>query len=112
MSQNVIIFNTSAGRVRVSAGWDNPLQEVFCNILPLDLEDEGEDQPQSGPGCSVVQGASFSSAEDVASLLYEKLGLVIPLTMQAIIDKDIAECARNVFRQFDEAGMLLNEQRL
>ena len=39
MSQNTLKTRSNTGAVQVSAGWDNPTQQVFCNILPLDDDD-------------------------------------------------------------------------
>ena len=103
MSRNVITLQGAGGEVRIAAGWDNPLREVFCNILPADDEDKTD--------YSRVGQTSFSDGAEIASFLKSAHGFDIPQTMVEAIDRDIAEGARNVYRQFDSDGTLVQEHR-
>ena len=66
MSQNTILTSSNFGQVRVSAGWDHPLSELFCNVLPLD--DENEDE-ESGPEECLLR-SSYDDVEDMLDIVF------------------------------------------
>ena len=110
MSQNVITLAGPKGPFRISAGWDNPLQEVFCNVFFLGDEDE-DDEDDADVDTGVAYRSSFCDGADIAGYVDAAFGVKLPQPMLEAIDRDIADCARNVLRQFDATGTLLSEQR-
>ena len=102
MSQNTLKTRSSTGAVQVSAGWDNPMQQVFCNVLPLEDEDETD--------YSDVFMMSFDDGAHVARFLQETFGIVLPQAMQDAITQDARVHARNLLRRFSLEGAVELEQ--
>ena len=110
MSQNIFNTTSAVGPVNVVAGWDNPLQEVFCNVFPLNegaIEDDGsaEDAPE------VMFAMPQGGAQDVVQAL-SLFNIVLPQQMVDAIQLDCDEHARNVFRSFNQDGTLKNHAGL
>ena len=102
MSQNTLKTRSNTGAVQVSAGWDNPTQQVFCNILPLDDDDETD--------YSDVFMMSFVDGAHVAQFLQEAFGVHLPQAMQDAISQDARVKARNLLRRFSPEGAVELEQ--
>jgi hypothetical protein len=98
MSQNVFLTSSSIGRVLVRAGWDNPLQELFCSVEPIEAG-----LPQSGkaPAC-LLQTSYLDVAALVASL--HEAQIVLPKKMIEAIQLDVVQRAGNVRRVFHPDG--------
>lgn len=99
MSQNILLTTSAIGKVRVIAGWDNPLSEVYVNVFPVDENGVDEENPE------VMFGAPDGGADEVTSAL-SLLNITLPEAMVAAIQADCDVKARNVFRTFNEDGSL------
>lgn len=106
MSQNTLVTDSKFGRVRVSAGWDHPTQEAFCNVLTLDEDEDDEESDIEYPPC--FMRTSYSDAQEMVRALSEA-GITLPSAMVAAIDADIESGARNVLRQFRQDGSIERE---
>lgn len=107
MSQNVLNTEVRGVPVTVIAGWDNPLREVFCSLVPgRDISDE-ESEAKGLPDFSCMMLESFACARDIAACLQD-YDIVLPQAMLEAIDEDIATQARNVVRVFDASGARLS----
>jgi len=88
----------------VRAGWDNPLQELFCNVEPLD---QGGPDRGDGPSC-LFQTSYLSVDALVASLGEARISL--PQKMIEVIQLDCANSAGNVIRLFQVDGSMQEGQ--
>ncbi|MNR71765.1 hypothetical protein D3C71_24430 [compost metagenome] len=107
MSQNTLVTTSSLGQVRVSAGWDYPLQQLFCNVLTLD--DEVEDDEADLPAACFARSAYGDVTELVATL--KAGGIELPRQMVEAIGQDVRDQARNILRVFGQDGALQQEHR-
>ena len=101
MSQNILRTQSKTGPVEVILGWDRPLQELFCTVLPLSDEDEGDYDVfllQSG----------LDSTEDLTALL-ASVGIEVPALLMQTVALDMANNAGNVMRRFSLNGALEQE---
>lgn len=93
MSQNIHLTGSAFGTVRVRAGWDAPLNELYCNVELLERDAHGADLP-----------ACFSAFvyEDVPSMLAALAcaDIRLPEGMQRAIEADLRSRAGNVIREF------------
>lgn len=95
MSQNILDTNSIIGPVRVRAGWDVPLQELYCNVEALDgqeLEFEGT------PACFF--NTAYSDVESMAEAL-ALAGIRLPSSMLSAVRQDLRERAENLIREFE-----------
>ena len=107
MSQNSLVTTSSLGQVRVSAGWDYPLQQLFCNVLTLD--DEVEDDEADLPAACFARSAYSNVAELVATL--QEGGIELPRQMVEALEQDVQDQARSILRVFGQDGTLQQEHR-
>ncbi len=101
MSQNILNTASPTGPVQLIVGWDRRLQELFCNVMPLDDEDEGDYTDfllNPGVGC----------IDDIKALL-DKAGISVPPSMLDAAAADQATNAGNVVRRFAVSGALEQE---
>jgi hypothetical protein len=104
MSQNILpTIDRSGEAIKIVAGWDRPLQQLFCTVSvpgvePWDLDDDPwldiNDRSLSG---------EFRSVADIRSALEEK-GVSLPPTFYEKVEDDRAQDAGNVFRIFSADG--------
>ena len=106
MSQNTITLNTPLGELRLSAGWDRPLQTLFCDMLSLDDVEDDEPEVDETPQAAALWQLSFANFESVAEFeaLTKKAGLQLPQTFFEALARDVAENAGNVARAFSVDG--------
>jgi hypothetical protein len=106
MSQNILNTEVRGVPVTVIAGWDNPLQQVFCGLVPSrDISDEAS-EAKDLPDFSDMMLESFACAQDIATRLQD-YGIALPQAMLEAIDGDVVTRARNVVRVFDASGARL-----
>lgn len=101
MSQNILDATSSVGRVRVTAGWDAPLEEVFCNVQGLD-NTPGISQDDY-PECLLQ--TSFTDAQHIAETLH-LADIHLPQQMIDAIQSDCDKQVGNVIRVFNPDGSI------
>ncbi|HYD77533.1 hypothetical protein [Ramlibacter sp.] len=94
MSQNTYVTASVLGRVRVRAGWDAPLQEIYCSVEPLDVQADFDGQT---PRC-FLEFAYADIPSMIASLA--EGGIMLPADMRQAIESDVRAGAGNVIRDF------------
>ena len=113
MSQNHICLPSVAGDIRLIAGYDRPLQQLFFSIEPLDgieagsLSNEHEDFWEE---VAVLSMAPCSSVSQLAGNL-EHLGIRPPASVLAAVEDDARCQAGNTIRWFAADGSLEREHR-
>jgi hypothetical protein len=104
MSQNILQTSSAVGQVRITAGWDKPLSEIFCNVLCLD------DVPDDNiPGC--VLENRYESVDDICTSL-KAADIELPDQMLEALRRDVETEAGNVIRVFRRDGSLEHETDL
>lgn len=92
MSQNITETSSMLGPVRVRAGWDAPLEEIYCNVELL-----GTQPDLDAPTCF----HEFVYADIGAMILaLSEAKISLPDGMRRAIEEDIRLHAGNVIRRF------------
>lgn len=94
MSQNTFTTSSVAGTVRVRAGWDVPLQELFCSVEQLERFGDEEQLPD----CFFQ--TSYGSLEEMV-LSLSQAGITLPPGLIQAVRQDIEHETGNVLRDFD-----------
>jgi hypothetical protein len=106
MSQNVLNLRAHGRALTVITGWDNPLQEIFCNVWVHGEPSQDETDEADGPDFSALMLERYRDAQHVAQRLRE-FGIELPATMLRSLEEDIVQRTRNVVREFDASGARL-----
>ncbi len=101
MSQNILKTQSPTGPVEVILGWDRPLQECFCTVMPLSEEDPGDYS-------SFLFNPNMADANGVADEL-KAAGILVPSTMLDALRQDQFSNAGNLLREFALDGQLLRQ---
>lgn len=101
MSQNILHTASKTGPVEVILGWDRPLQELFCTVLPLSDDDTGDYD-------DFLLAPNLDSVEDLSALL-AAASIQVPAAMLQAVAQDQAKNAGNVMRRFTLSGELEQE---
>ncbi len=101
MSQNILNTASASGPVQLIVGWDRRLQELFCNVMPLDDDDEGDYS-------EFFLSPSLGSVEEIKELL-QNAGITVPDTLLQAVATDQAHNAGNVMRRFSADGLIEQE---
>lgn len=100
MSQNILVTQSSLGLVRVRAGWDNPLEEIFCSVEPLERTVDDDDD---APAC--LFQTSYQNVQAVVASLAEA-GIRLPEPMIDFIRLDCDAKTGNTIRVFEVDGSM------
>jgi hypothetical protein len=100
MSQNILTTSSSVGLVRVRAGWDEPLQEIFCSVEPMEQDISESD---AAPSCLFQ-----TSYQDVRALLasLREAQIALPERMIDFVRRDCDAKTGNTVRIFDRDGSM------
>ncbi len=101
MSQNIVNTRSPSGAVQVIAGWDRRLQELFCNVMPLDDEDEGDYS-------ELLLTPSYANVEQLGAALVAA-HIQVPQALLDAVQADHTVNAGNVMRNFEPDGKLISE---
>lgn len=101
MSQNIVNTHSPSGAVQVIAGWDRRLQELFCNVMPLDDEDEGD-------YIELLMTPNYPDVEALGAALVAA-HIQVPQALLDAVRADHAANAGNVMRNFEPSGTLISE---
>lgn len=94
MSQNNFTTSSVAGPVRVRAGWDAPLQELFCSVERL----EGADEAGELPECFFR--TSYANVKEMVECL-AGAHIALPAGFIQAVSHDVESRSGNVLRDFD-----------
>lgn len=99
MSQNIYFVSASSiGAALITAGWDEPLQEMFCNVQAQErFRMEQEDYP------SCLLRTSFSKVREIVDSL-KVAQISLPKQMIEAIENDCRNRTGNKVRVFNEDG--------
>jgi hypothetical protein len=93
MSQNIHHTSSVLGRVRVRAGWDVPLGELYCSVELLD----GDSDLNAVPNC--FREFVYPDLHAMREALSEA-EIFLPDEMQRAIAADLLAHTGNVIREF------------
>lgn len=105
MSQNTVSLVINTVPVKVTVGWDRPLQELFCSVEPLTDDEATLDLLPDDLFTLSLQ--KFESAESIQAAL-QPLGLSLPAALLASVNDDMQGNKGNVIRQFSPEGTVLS----
>lgn len=100
MSQNILTTHSSIGLVRVRAGWDNPLEEIFCSVEPLERAVHDDDD---APGC--LFKTSYPNVQALLASLGEAR-IRLPGPMIDFVRLDCDARTGNTVRVFEDDGSM------
>jgi hypothetical protein len=101
MSQNTLTTTSSFGDVRLSAGWDRPLRELFCRVEFLaDVEPD--------PFPDYLLETNHPGVDQMVDTL-ARADIHLPTAMIASIGDDVTQQAGNIIRQFLSDGTIVRE---
>lgn len=102
MSQNLIDTVGTCGPARVRAGWDGPLQELYCSVEHL-----GDSEPDELPPC--YYRTVYSTVAEIEAAVVDA-GIRLPQAFLAAVNMDRMARTGSVLRMFSTDGALLEER--
>lgn len=102
MSQNLLDTIGNGGPVRVRAGWDGPLQELYCSVEYL-----GDALPEYTHSC--YSNTRYSTVEEIAAATLDA-GIRLPQAFLAAVKADTIARTGSVLRVFSSSGALVEER--